>query len=293
MFIFSDPFARLYFDGEGGGGGGQGAGAGGQGSGGGQGGGGQGAGAGGQGSGGGQGGGGQGGSGGGQGSGGSGSGSGGHEETVPYDRFREANEQRQAAERERDQLRQQITERERQGLPELDRARAEAQDAAARAEAAERERDQLRAAGERRTREDLVRAAARDFQVERDGRTDRVAFHDPEDAVARINVDEIRSDGGALREVQALAQRAGHLVRPYETQQQGSGGGSGADLLQRVLEGGQRVDGQGQGNGQGQQKEVIPADQLNGMTADQLVALQESDPDLYARSLRAATTAAR
>lgn len=214
-----------------------------------------------------------------------------HEEHVPYDRFSEVNEARQAAEAERDQLRQQLTERERQGLPELDRARAEAQDATRRAEAAEREREQLRAAQAQRERADWVRGAAREFEVTRDGQAERVRFHDVEDAVARINVNELRSEAGALREVQALAERARHLVAPVQ-QEQPPGGGNAGDLLQQVLERGERVDGNGNRQGQGDEQRTLTPDEFNKLTVDQQVALQEADPGLYERSLRAAAAAA-
>jgi hypothetical protein len=150
-------------------------------------------------------------------------------------------------------------------------ARAQLQDAAARAEAAERERDQ-RARGEVAPGPHPRRLGPLGRQRRRlPRRRGRRRAHQP-----RRDQDR----GGAKREVEALAERAGHLVRPYGPRRPA---GSGADLLQQRPRP-RPASRQGEGD-KSDEKAVIPPDQFNALKTDQLVALQESDPDLYRRSL--------
>lgn len=242
MFIFSDPFHRIVFDGDAGGG------QGGSGDGGGDG---QGAGDGGQG-----------------GSGGQGGGGGG-EQTVPYERFSQVNQQLRDAQALAERLQNEATQRQRQGLSELDQIKAQLADEQAKVSTLEQERDSARGEVTNLTRGGWVRSAA-----------SAAGFHDAEDAIARIDLGEIKTEAAAKREVEALAERAKHLVRqPDDGKPPASG-----DLLQQVLDRG-RPASEGDKNND---KALIPPDQFNALKTDQLVALQETDPELYRRSLAAA-----
>lgn len=196
------------------------------------------------------------------------------DERVPYDRFAEVNDQLRQTRQELQQLREQQTQREREGLSETDRIRAELADATRAREEAERRATEAEQARQTADRQGWVRDAAR-----------AARFHDPEDAIARIDTSVLRTPDAARREVEALAERAKHLVAPEQQQER-----SGADMLQQVLERGERVTDREQKNGSGS-SEVIPAEDFNKLSVDQLVSLQERDPALYERSLRAAAAA--
>lgn len=203
-----------------------------------------------------------------------GSGNGQHEERVPYDRFAQVNDQLRQTQEELRTLREQQTQREREGMPEVARLQAELADAQRAREQAEQRATTAEQSLQTSTREAWIRDAARGAR-----------FHDPDDAIARIDASVVRTADGARREVEALAQRAAHLVAPEQQEQQQSG----ADILQQVLNRGERVG--DQQRGEEQDAKVIPAADFNKLTADQLVSLQERDPGLYERSLRAAAAA--
>lgn len=188
---------------------------------------------------------------------------------VPYDRFREVNDQRTAAEEERDRLQAELTRREREGLPELERVRAELGDERVARQTAEQRATEAEQRATNLERAGWVQAAASNF-------------HDPADAVARVDLSTIDSQAAAERAVEDLAGRAQHLVRPPANQTV-----TGGDMLQQILDRGRLSDGQAQN----EETKVIPAAQFNALTADQLVALQEKQPDVYERSLRAAAQA--
>lgn len=185
------------------------------------------------------------------------------DQTVPYDRFKEVNDELQ-------KLKDDQAARDRAQLPELERARAEAEDARTKAAEAERERDEVRKEAETVKRQGWIREAAR-----------VASFHDPEDAVLRIDTDGVATEDAAKRAVQTIVdtETLAHLInKPAEPTP------TTGDLLARVLNEGKTVDGTKPDG----TKPVIPADQFNALTADQLVSLQETDADLYDRSLRAA-----
>lgn len=225
-------------------------------------------------------------------------GGGGDKGPVPYERFadvtqklKDANEKLAAREAElataqqdvnaakaaQTKAEQALADREREGLPEKDRLQATLQAEKERADAAEARAAQAETDRVNLEREGWVRAAAA-----------AANFHDPEDAVLRVKLDDIRTADAAKREVEriATAETTKHLVKPAES---GDPAPSAGDLLSRVLERGERVSENGNSNGSTDTKPVIPADQFNSLNTDKLVALQETDPDLYARSLAAAS----
>lgn len=187
---------------------------------------------------------------------------------VPYERFSEVNAQLKEARELAERLQSEARQRERQGLSELDQIKAQLADEQAARASLEQERDSARGEVTNLTRGGWVRAAA-----------NAAGFHDVEDAVARIDLGEIKTEAAAKREVEQLADRAKHLVR-----QPDDGNPPNTDLLQQVLDRGRPA---GEGNND-DAKSVIPPDQFNALKTDQLVALQESDPELYRRSLQAA-----
>lgn len=198
------------------------------------------------------------------------------EETVPYQRFAEVNDQLKQLRDELATAQGKLTTHEREGLGELERLKAELADKERAAEEAQRERDELKAAGEKATRQGWIRDAAR-----------AAKFHDPEDAVLRINDADIRTEAGAKAAVDVLTkdENLKHLIQVDEPEKPKTG----TDLLQQVLERGKPASTE-DGNKE-DTTSVIPVDEFNKMSTDQLVALQEADPELYRRSLSAAAKA--
>jgi hypothetical protein len=129
------------------------------------------------------------------------------EQTVPYERFQQANAKAKEAatkaaalEKDMKELRAAMEDRENAGLPELERERKRAEqlekriaDAEARAEAAD-------AKLARTTKAGWVRDAAKDFT-------------DPGDAVAFIDLDTVEDEKDAERAVKALAKTKKHLLK--------------------------------------------------------------------------------
>lgn len=163
------------------------------------------------------------------------------EQTVPYDRFKQANEAKKAADDARAEaeeakrnadaeiarLKREADQRERAGLPEVDRLKSELADLQQQLVDVTADRDQGFQARDAKLvdleRGGWVRAAAA-----------AAGFHDPEDAVIRMDLSKIRTEDGARREVEALSERAKHLTKPKVDP-------SGSSQLQTVLSNGEPV----------------------------------------------------
>jgi len=155
------------------------------------------------------------------------------EQTVPYERFQQANAKAKEAatkaaalEKDMKELRAAMEDRENAGLPELERERKRAKqleeriaDAEARAEAAD-------AKLARTTKASLIREAAKDFA-------------DPSDAVAFVDLDSVEDEKDAERAVKALAKSKPHLLKaekpvlPGKVLQNGQAS-NGADASGRI-----------------------------------------------------------
>lgn len=132
------------------------------------------------------------------------------EQTVPYERFQQANQKakdaataQKALERKVADLTAAMEERENAGLPELDRMRKDLERAAKRAEEAEARADATDKQLQRSAKERWVIAAAKDFA-------------DPSDAAAFVNFDDIEDAKDAERAVKKLAQTKKHLLKAEE-----------------------------------------------------------------------------
>lgn len=132
------------------------------------------------------------------------------EQTVPYAKFQQVNakaradaDRAKALEKERDDLKAAMEERENAGLPELDRMRKDLERAAKRAEEAEARADATDKQLQRSAKERWVIAAAKDFA-------------DPSDAAAFVNFDDIEDAKDAERAVKKLAQTKKHLLKAEE-----------------------------------------------------------------------------
>lgn len=130
-----------------------------------------------------------------------------HEDTVPYERFKqatlkakEASDKAKSLEAKFAELQQQLDERESAGLPELERTKKDlervqkrAEEAEAKAAAAEQERVKT-------TKVSWVAAAAKDF-------------HDPAEAALFVNIDSIDDEKDAEGEVRELRKKRPHLLK--------------------------------------------------------------------------------
>ncbi len=138
--------------------------------------------------------------------------------------------------------------------------------------AAEDERQKLAAAQAAAAKANLVRSSARDFA-------------DPEDAVALLTarglLDAIESAAGAERIVKGLATGKPHLLRVSDAEKVNRPGV--AQILSDGL-GVETTPTEGQGK---KPKHVIPVAELVAMTPEAQVALKQSNPDLYWRSVQA------
>jgi hypothetical protein len=133
------------------------------------------------------------------------------EQTVPYERFQQANtkakeavDRAKALEKSVADLKAAMEERENAGLPELDRERKRAEALEKRVADAEAKAADSDAKLARSAKSSLVRSAAKDFA-------------DPDDAVAFVDLDGIEDDKDAERAVKALAKRKPHLLKPEDT----------------------------------------------------------------------------
>lgn len=204
-----------------------------------------------------------------------GAGGGGSDDRVPRDRLNEVLDQR-------DEARRALAEAERKDMAEVDRLKAELADAKSQLDetntklAAETQRaDKITEDLQTQTREGWIRAAASRPET---------TFHDPDDAISKLSKADIKTEDAARKAVDSLAESAKHLVKPVEPD-------TAATRLEQVLAGGKPVTGSDTGKDGETDKTVIAADKFEALTQDQLVALQESDPELYQRSLAAAATA--
>lgn len=132
------------------------------------------------------------------------------EQTVPYERFQQANTKAKEAaaratalEKDMKDLRATMEERENAGLPELERERKRAEALEKRIADAEAKAAEAEAKVARSAKAGLVRGAAKDFT-------------DPDDAVAFVNLDDVEDERDAERAVKALAKRKPHLLRVEE-----------------------------------------------------------------------------
>jgi hypothetical protein len=132
------------------------------------------------------------------------------EQTVPYERFQQANSKAKEAaqratalEKSVADLKAAIEERDNAGLPELERMRKDMERLSKRAEEAEAKAAEADQKLARSAKERLVIAAAKDFA-------------DASDAVAFVDLDSIEDDKDAERAVKALAKRKPHLLKADE-----------------------------------------------------------------------------
>lgn len=129
------------------------------------------------------------------------------EETVPYERFTKVNQQAKEAkaqtaalQKQLDDLKAQMDERETAGLPELERERKRAEQLEKRAAEAEAKAAEADSKLARSQKERWVTAAAKDFA-------------DPADAVAFVDLDSIEDEKDAERAVKRLAGQKKHLLK--------------------------------------------------------------------------------
>lgn len=139
------------------------------------------------------------------------------EETVPASRFAEMAKHKKAAdakakelERQVNDLRSQMEDRESAGLPELEQMKRQMAKLEQRAAEAEQERDQTRTEAQTIRAEGWISAAARD-----------AGFEDPEDAVLRISAGDVESPEDAERAVKRLAKAKPRLLKAEEPQMPG------------------------------------------------------------------------
>lgn len=132
------------------------------------------------------------------------------EQTVPYERFQQANAKAKERDAEAKALAKKVADltaameaRENEGLPELDRMRKDMDRLSKRAEEAEAKAADADKRLARSAKERWVIAAAKDFA-------------DPSDAVAFVDLDSIEDDKDAERAVKALAKAKKHLLKPDE-----------------------------------------------------------------------------
>jgi hypothetical protein len=107
--------------------------------------------------------------------------------------------------RELEDLKAQMEDRDSANLPELERERKAREKLERQLEEIAGERDQVRAEAQRVRAEGWIAAAARDAN-----------FEDPEDAILRINAGEVESIEDAAREVKRLAKAKPRLVKQDE-----------------------------------------------------------------------------
>lgn len=129
------------------------------------------------------------------------------EQTVPYERFQQANSKAKEAaaratalEKSVAELTAAMEERENAGLPELDRMRKDMERLSKRAEEAEKAKAESDTKLARSAKERWVIAAAS-------------GFNDASDAVAFVDLDSIEDDKDAERAVKALAKKKPHLLK--------------------------------------------------------------------------------
>lgn len=132
------------------------------------------------------------------------------EQTVPYERFQQANakakeasDRAKALEKSVADLKASMEERENAGLPELDRMKKDLERAEKRAADADAKAEAADAKLARSAKAGWVRSAAKEFT-------------DPDDAVAFVDLDGIDDEKDAERAVKDLAKRKKHLLKGEE-----------------------------------------------------------------------------
>jgi hypothetical protein len=147
------------------------------------------------------------------------------EQTVPYERFQQANAKAKEAaaratalEKSVADLKAAMDERESAGLPELDRMKKDLERQQKRADEAEAKAAEADTKLARSTKATWIRAAAKDFT-------------DPDDAVAFVDLDTVDDEKDAERAVKDLAKRKKHLLK-----------GEDPKLPGRVLQNGRTPD---------------------------------------------------
>ncbi len=117
------------------------------------------------------------------------------EQTVPYHRFKEANDRAKAASTQLTELQARLDEIENQGKSELERERSKRTEY-------EKQAGELSARIQNMERSGWIRTAAL-----------AAGFEDPDDAVAFISASSVESDADAEKAVKALAKRKPKLLR--------------------------------------------------------------------------------
>jgi hypothetical protein len=136
------------------------------------------------------------------------------EQTVPYERFKQANTQAKEAKAaaklaadQIEQLKQQLEDREHSSLPEMDQLRRRLEAAEKRAEEHERRASETSAALQNTRKERWLMAAASSQN-----------FADPADASAFVNLDDIEDEKDAEAAIKRLAKSKKYLLKPEERQ---------------------------------------------------------------------------
>lgn len=117
------------------------------------------------------------------------------DQTVPYDRFKQVNDEAKAAKEQLKSLEQRLQEIEDKDKSELERERAQR-------ERLQTELQEREARLTRVERGQWVREAAAEAK-----------FIDPTDALGRVDLSQIESEADAKREVKKIADKAKHLVQ--------------------------------------------------------------------------------
>jgi DNA repair exonuclease SbcCD ATPase subunit len=134
------------------------------------------------------------------------------DQRVPYERFQQANKKAKEAsdqakqlQKQMDALRDQLSEREQAGLPELDQMKKRLEAAEKRAEQAEAKAGEFEQQVTNSRRERWITAAASSQN-----------FIDPDDASRFVDLTDIESAEDAERAVKRIAKAKKHLVKPDE-----------------------------------------------------------------------------
>ena len=134
------------------------------------------------------------------------------EQRVPYERFQQANKKAKEAadqakqlQKQMDDLKAQLSEREQAGLPELDQLKKRVEAAEKRADQAEAKAGEFEQQATNTRRERWVAAAAASQN-----------FIDPDDASRFVDLADIESAEDAERAVKRIAKAKKHLVKPDE-----------------------------------------------------------------------------
>jgi chromosome segregation ATPase len=135
------------------------------------------------------------------------------DQRVPYERFdkvnksaKEAKQQAAQLQKELNDLRSQLEEKESASLPELERERKQREKLEKQLQEAEKEREQAIQQATNVQRENWVAAAAAALN-----------FHEPDDASRFVDLSEVETKADAERAVKDVAKRKKHLVKDEDT----------------------------------------------------------------------------